>query len=142
MSKKEILKLIRSMPNGPKVRDLVPEPGRYNRPSAIRRRLMRSLPIASEQITGFDLMLAEDPRTHPRDLIEILWRTVFCQWMKYIETDDPDMKRALLYLVGSEWEQFMELPEKARKQIGDYFAIWKLTLASEEAEEAEKANAK
>jgi hypothetical protein len=49
MSKSDILKLIHSTPE------------HYNPPNKYRRKLMRTLPIASREITALDLRLANRP---------------------------------------------------------------------------------
>jgi hypothetical protein len=127
MSKKEILKLIHSTPE------------HYNPPNKYRRKLLRTLPIASREITALDLRLAEDPRTHPRDLVDILWRSIFAQWVLFGQAISPLMKIEMLVRLGLQHQDFMTLPEKVRQHIGDPFAVWKDSWAAEERAEAEEA---
>jgi hypothetical protein len=75
-------------------------------------------------------------------LVDILYRSIYAQWVLSSQATDPLMKIEMLVRIGLQHQDFMTLPEKVRKQIGDPFAVWKDSWAAEErAEEAENAHA-
>jgi hypothetical protein len=102
-----------------------------------RHDLLRTVPIASDEITALDKFLASNPRTSTRDLIEIIYRVQFVQWMIFEEhPDDPVMRVKMLCQVYRQWEEFMTLSEEKRKIMEDPFLLWKAVLAEEEMADA------
>jgi hypothetical protein len=108
---------------------------------SLRRELLWEVPITSAQITLCDYYLAKHPRTDIRDLIDIVYRNMFVQsiMFDYIK-DEPVARVGMLCAVHRQLEEWMALPERIRKCLGNPFLPWEELLAKEEEEEKERAN--